>query len=535
MTSAQIAGVLVLFSWSQVAAQLVGTGEISGKVVDVQNGNPIPKAALTLNLEGPRPATAIAITDSEGAFRFEALPAGVYQLQAERRGYQTLAYGTRVAGAKGTYLKLAEGSKREDLIIPLPMSSLIEGNIQGSDGSPSHDIPITLYRMIHRDGKLQALQEGMVQSDAIGSFRIPVSQPGRFCLVANQSPMQSYGMVFMNSKQVMLNLPAVYPPGCGDEQGERVELAAGARRSNVNLTLVSALAGQVKGKVILADRPVGTSQIQVRFRSLSPWPLAFQFSARASSTGELMPFNLGPGSYLVSAHYENGGEKQMSFTQIEVAPGESKEINLTPQPMLQLSCQVKVEGPKPERFRQIAIRIHAESRPDLFSIRATWSEGGACLLAELPGGLMRLSFPDLPPELYVKSAQLGNRNVLDTAFELHGNPSQDLQIVLSSAGASVSGEMEKPESGDQTPATVVVARIDPPAQTTPISTKTDAEGKFRVTSLAPGAYRVYAFDQLEPEAFENGFSLQQYLDSSQLIRVKDGDQAALKLSLIRRN
>jgi outer membrane receptor protein involved in Fe transport len=71
-----------------VFSQSKETGAITGKVVDDQ-GNPLPGVTLKLtspNLMGVRSA----ITDSNGLFRFPALPPGVYQIKAELPGFGTV-------------------------------------------------------------------------------------------------------------------------------------------------------------------------------------------------------------------------------------------------------------------------------------------------------------------------------------------------------------------------------------------------------------------------------------------------------------
>src|SRR5690349_8710775 len=66
--------------------QPVGTGQISGRVVDAENGRPMRRARVMLNgaeLPGGRGTT----TDDQGNFSFAGLPAGRYTVNASRSGY----------------------------------------------------------------------------------------------------------------------------------------------------------------------------------------------------------------------------------------------------------------------------------------------------------------------------------------------------------------------------------------------------------------------------------------------------------------
>ena len=63
------------------------TGAIRGVVTDEQN---VPLPGVSITLSGPSiMGTRTVVTDAEGAFRFPALPPGVYQLKAELQGFGT--------------------------------------------------------------------------------------------------------------------------------------------------------------------------------------------------------------------------------------------------------------------------------------------------------------------------------------------------------------------------------------------------------------------------------------------------------------
>ena len=80
-----------LFLVPSAFSQSRDTGAIRGIVVDDQH-NPLPGVNVILSgarLMGDR----ASVTDTEGAFRFPAVPPGQYSLKAELQGFATVVLG----------------------------------------------------------------------------------------------------------------------------------------------------------------------------------------------------------------------------------------------------------------------------------------------------------------------------------------------------------------------------------------------------------------------------------------------------------
>ncbi len=83
-----LAGVILLLFPLFAFAQLEN-GAIVGVVRDV-DGQPIPGAAITASSEALISGSVNAFTDTDGRYRFPALPPGTYELKAELTGFQTV-------------------------------------------------------------------------------------------------------------------------------------------------------------------------------------------------------------------------------------------------------------------------------------------------------------------------------------------------------------------------------------------------------------------------------------------------------------
>src|SRR5580658_1850900 len=96
-------------------AQPAGRGAISGTVVEASSGDPVRKAVVTVTWHGTPRSWATTRTDGSGRFRFDGLPAGVYDLRANKAGAGVAIYGANSSRETGENITLANGETREGL------------------------------------------------------------------------------------------------------------------------------------------------------------------------------------------------------------------------------------------------------------------------------------------------------------------------------------------------------------------------------------------------------------------------------------
>jgi len=102
---------------------------------------------------------------------------------------------------------------------------------------------------------------------------------------------------------------------------------------------------------------------------------------------------------------------------------------------------------------------------------------------------------------YIKSVKLAGQEVIDKGIDLSNfRTSAALDVVLSLRGATLDGAVrldDKPATGSY-----VAVLADPLRPEQPYLNKfatADQDGKFSIQGLAPGSYRVYAFEESQPE------------------------------------
>jgi len=124
------------------------------------------------------------LTDEQGAFAFQVLPAGRFTLTASKAGFVNGTYGAKRPGRPGTPIQLAEGQQLDKMTIGMPRGGVITGVVMDENGEPS---PGTTVRALHvalRTGEKTLEQAGQDQTDDRGIYRIYQLQPGDYVVSA---------------------------------------------------------------------------------------------------------------------------------------------------------------------------------------------------------------------------------------------------------------------------------------------------------------------------------------------------------------
>jgi hypothetical protein len=150
-------------------------------------------------------------------------------------------------------------------------------------------------------------------------------------------------------------------------------------------------------------------------------------------------------------------------------------------------------------------------------------------------GHYRIDVAGLPPDVYVVSIRYQGQEVRDTGIDAGGEGSL-LDITLGAPGASITGSVRDSQDRPTTSSTVVVipeAVVQGQLTFTRVD-QTDQKGNFAFSGLPPGEYRVFAWEKVDPGAYENSEFLKPYLTQGTRIALKSASSLNLSLRLIPR-
>jgi len=147
----------------------------------------------------------------------------------------------------------------------------------------------------------------------------------------------------------------------------------------------------------------------------------------------------------------------------------------------------------------------------------------------------RLNIQGQPQGSYVKHIQFGGVDITHDYLDLTSGSGGTLEILLSPKAASVSGVVRN-ANGDPVPNVPVTlwtpgqpgnGVYDPPR-----GANTDASGAFTLSNLAPGEYRVAAWEDIEPGLVQNPDFRARFESSAAKVVLQESSQATVDLRVV---
>ena len=172
--------------------QPTGTAVISGTVISVDGGRPMRRASVRLRGTST-PLSRATMTDDRGNFEFTGLPAGEFTLRAGKPGYLESIFGQKRPGSgrPGTPLSIADGQRLEKLSLSIPKGGVLTGTIVDDIGEPAFGVEVRAMRYAFRNGERALVNAGMDTTDDRGIYRIPTLIPGDYIVLA--TPTEANG------------------------------------------------------------------------------------------------------------------------------------------------------------------------------------------------------------------------------------------------------------------------------------------------------------------------------------------------------
>ena len=126
---------LACLAGSPQVKQATGTGSIEGHVIDDATRRPLAGARVWLNQTRGGYRSGNVRSDSGGAFRFESLAAGEFDVYATQQGFVEGAVGKRRPLGAHVWVTLNAGESRADLSISMFRAASVSGRIS-TNGEP---------------------------------------------------------------------------------------------------------------------------------------------------------------------------------------------------------------------------------------------------------------------------------------------------------------------------------------------------------------------------------------------------------------
>jgi hypothetical protein len=163
------------------------------------------------------------------------------------------------------------------------------------------------------------------------------------------------------------------------------------------------------------------------------------------------------------------------------------------------------------------------------------ADDGTFSIANIPQTRYRVEMgAGLPPDLYLSDVHMGALSVFDTGFEVGREAQAPLQVSLRSGAGTVQGVVRDGSDKPVSNATVVVVPPDARRENRALykTARSDATGKFTILGIAPGGYKLFAFEGLAGGEFYNSRFISKYEFRGKPIDVAQGATTTESLTVI---
>ncbi len=515
---------------------------ISGLVVKLQGTVPLPASTVRLQSVNDRSHTFSGVTDSGGHFELRGIEPGRYRLRVIRNGYVTQEYGQRTPMDPGAILSLRPGQDFKDLLFRLSPAGVISGRIQNQNSEPLPWVRVSALRASFQRGKRTLSTEVTVLTNDLGEYRLFGLRPGRYFLSATYKPGQKFedaadeGDAEDTGKSGYV--PTYYPGSTDPSKAISIPIKLGEDISSIDLLLEPTAVYSVRGHVnnLPGHRDANGAMLILEPRSTGlGWTVAPRQTIVSKPDGLFEFPDILPGSYILTCFWFEEGKRYQARQFVEVTTLDAEGIQLTLAGGIDIRGQLSWD-PKPGLDNGVmTVMVRLADTAFQYGAQARVPLGGAFVLRDVSDGLYRLTTNGQTQDSYLKSIRYGGMEVSDDEFNVVRGAQATLEVTLSSHGARVQGKVT---DADGVPAVGVwVVLVPDEAHRNQFrlykQRTTDQAGSFDFRGIAPGDYKLFSWEEVESNTWQDPEFLKPFEQKGQTISLREDSNKSVNVVAIR--
>ena len=530
----------------------VNGASIEGQVVRSTNGEAVVRAAVLLSkIGGPLSDYRATVSDDKGAFAFRGMPAGRYRVYAQRDDYLNAEYGQAGASPTGEPITLKSNEALRGITVTMTPTGVITGRVSDNQGNPARDVWVYALRPRYIDGQrtLEPLQP-VFKTDDLGEYRLFGLPPGSYFVSAAppdpprienenyvvshpQTPTGGYfrvirpptrtpaadalvaGILDPSALGADVDRQTFYPRTTDAKAALPVVVRPGETVGGVNLRIIREKVVNVRGRVLNGE--------SVLLSLVDPASGGSVVTTRSTAGGAFLFSKVAPGSYEIRA----SSQGMRARVPILVGSQDLDSVSVPLQTFVTIEGRLRIEGRiEGEQPASIGVELDPGPRNALRSDKPTAIE-------TLGAGEYLISLQIFQPQIYVKSLRLGATEVRNARLQIDRQPGP-LEVVLAADGGKASGRVvdaaRKPAPGSR------VALVPEPSLRTRFDLYRSAiannAGEWEIQGIAPGEYKVFAWERIDADAWQDPEVLRPYENQGVRLIVRPRDNNELTLRVI---
>ena len=510
---------------------------------------PLPQAppARTSGAAAPPLPIPPVTTGRDGKFLVPEIDAGTYRVLVTIDGFVRQEYGQRALSGTGTTLTLVRGEVLKDLVVRMTRAGNVSGRTSDDKGQPASGVLLQLVKVSYNlEGQRVFQVAGGARTNDRGEYRIYWITPGRYYLSAGTPPGPStgFGRGNVSPNETLSPYLFTYWPGTTDlSRAIPVDVLPGSDQP-LDFQVTRQQLYSIRGRIVdgMTNQSTGPIALALAYRTITGEPGVLQFAqVYDPATGIFEIPNVVPGSYVVLGNTGTGTVR----TAVEVVNANIENLTLVVSKGADIIGRVRVENGRPPN--SVRVQLRPVGKDGTYSIGfASSGEFGTEELVRfggvLPGEYRVIVAP--MPEHYVKSVTFERNDALNSTITIpelrstraEGVPVPSIEIVLSSKVARIEGVVTD-DRLQPVPGVQAVLVPDRNRERVELfkAVMTDPAGHFSMGGVAPGDYKLFAWEGLENYGYFDAELVKQSELSGKPVHVDEAASMTVQTRIITRS
>jgi hypothetical protein len=502
-------------------------GKLDGVVLNSVTNDPVKKATVVLEGMGQR-TNHSTVTDAAGHFHFDTVEPGKYIATANRDGYIPAQESMRNPWAKA--ITVAEEQEVKDVAVKLVPLAVVSGHVFDEDGDPVLRTQVQALRYVYRRGANKQLQPaGFATTNDLGEYQFLDLEPGRYYFMAAIQPRQTRLPPHTKSATPEQSYPdTFYPSALEAEQATASQVVAGAQINGIDFHVHKAPAFHIRGNIVngRTGEPMRNAVLLVQSHG-STLSGAFR-NARVQQDGTFDAPAVVAGSYTLICQMDDMSVRQT----IDVADHDIDDVALVANPPFEISGTIRLEGDPPPAEHRGRMRVNLNAIEVGSGGGAEVNADGSFAIKITPG--IYQIYASCDAGAYVKSIRFGDQDVAGGKIDVTQQSSGALNIVCGTDPGQIQGSVQN-ENGE--PAAQAMISIVPQGehegrQDLFYQLMSDESGKFEYRDVAPGDYKVFAWDINDQEMLLSAEFQKAFESRGAAVSISPGASASVQVKVI---
>jgi hypothetical protein len=466
---------------------------------------------------------------------------GRYSMSVTRAGYTRAKQNASKQNATPSVLTLSAGQEMKGISVKMVPQAVVTGRVVDEDNEPVSYASVSCMRYQYVSGTKTLLNSVGANTNDKGEFRMFGLEAGK-CYISATLRQNDYGAyeIRKESGNEQAYVTTYYPSGFSPSSAIPVNVSAGGEVNGMDIRLMRAKTVHVSGTV--SNLPAQANSVNVMlFRREGDASMSERRNTVVDPKGRFTLRDVGPGAYNLTAMNWQENQSRSATVLLDVGDSHIEGMQLTLGMDPEITGKLVTEGaPAASSSGAAATPAPAPSnvylQPDAgmdFAIQVgDVKKDGTFVLKSHAPARYRLNVWPMPAGAYIRRVQVGDEEVKGGVIDFRtGVSAREITVTISLNGAQIEGvvrNIDQPSAN----ASVVLIPSDSTLRNHYEIATSDQNGHYVMRGVAPGKYKLYAFDQIENGAYLDPDFLQPYENHGEPIEIAESAHETRDLKLI---